>query len=61
MKGKICPICGKHIFEKDNNFEICPICHWEDDGVQRDEPDYPEGANGMSLNEYKKRWEEQNK
>lgn len=61
MKGKTCPICGKHTFSEDNNFEICPICGWEDDAVQRNEPDYPEGANGMSLNEYKKRWEEQNK
>ena len=54
-EGKICPICGKHKFKEDNMFEICPICGWEDDGVQRDDPDYPVGANGMSLNEYKRR------
>ena len=53
--GKICPICGKHKFEYDNDFEICPVCGWEDDAVQRADPDYPVGANGMSLNEYKRR------
>ena len=56
--GLICPVCNKHKFEYKNWFEICPICGWEDDGVQRDDPDYPEGANGMSLNEYRKKAKE---
>ena len=58
MTGEMCPVCGKHTFEEDNCFEICPVCGWEDDGVQRDAPDYPEGANGMSLNEYRRRYSE---
>ena len=56
VKGQICPVCGKHTFYEDNNFEVCPICGWEDDGVQRDDPDYDGGANHMCLNEYKKNW-----
>lgn len=58
MTGKICPVCEKHKFENDNHFEICPICGWEDDAVQRKYPDFPEGANGMSLNEYRKKYAE---
>lgn len=53
--GKNCPVCGQHKFDFNDEFEICPVCGWEDDAVQRAEPDYPEGANGMSLNEYKRR------
>lgn len=56
--GQICPVCGKHQFEEDDNYEICPICGWEDDGLQRDEPDYAGGANRMSLNEARKAWSE---
>ncbi len=55
--GKMCPVCGKHQFEEDDNFEICPICGWEDDGLQRDEPDYDGGANEISLNQARKEWE----
>lgn len=58
MKGQICPVCRKHTFKEDNGFEICPVCKWEDDGVQRDDPDYPGGANHISLNEYRKFWTE---
>lgn len=62
MEGKdshMCPCCGKYRFEKYNSFDICDICNWEDDGVQEADPDYPGGANKMSLNEarqaYRKR------
>lgn len=56
--GKICPVCGKHQFKEDDNFEICPVCGWEDDGLQRDEPDYEGGANEMSLNQARRAWKE---
>jgi hypothetical protein len=32
-------------------FDICDICWWEDDGVQRDNPSYRGGANHVSLAE----------
>lgn len=47
----LCPVCGKYEFENKNSFDICPVCNWEDDGVQLDDPDWTEGANQMSLNE----------
>lgn len=53
----ICPICGKHEFETYGYCEICPMCGWEDDEFQEEEPDDPRGANGMSLNNYKKQYE----
>ncbi len=51
IKVQTCPVCGKHTFEEDDDFEICPVCNRQDDGVQRDAPDYKGGANRMSLNE----------
>jgi hypothetical protein len=34
-------------------YEYCPICHWQDDPIQRDEPARRGGANSISLNEAK--------
>ncbi len=46
-----CPCCGFFALEgtPDNSFDICPICFWEADGVQLDDPDYSDGANKVSL------------
>ena len=41
-----------------NSYDICPYCGWEDDDIQNEKPDYMGGANEMSLNQYKKFWEE---
>lgn len=48
-----CPCCGYYTFdEKPNNtFQICPVCYWEDDGIQLNDFDYEGGANNMSLNQ----------
>ena len=27
----ICPVCGKYTFEYAGDFDICPVCNWEDD------------------------------
>jgi hypothetical protein len=37
-------------------FEICPVCNWEDDDVQFNNPDFRGGANQESLNEAKKNY-----
>lgn len=54
----MCPICGKYEFEDDGSFDICPYCGWEDDNLQTADPNYSGGANELSLNEYKKQYEE---
>ncbi|RYZ90803.1 MAG: hydrolase [Proteobacteria bacterium] len=52
-----CPCCG--FFTLDDapgNFDICPVCVWEDDNVQRDLPDFRGGANVVSLNEARRNY-----
>lgn len=51
-----CPVCGKHQFIEAGNFEICPVCGWEDDDLQRDDPEYAGGANRVSLVQYREHW-----
>ena len=46
-----CPVCGSKVFEEKGGYEICPVCGWEDDPVQRRDPGFAGGANKMSLNE----------
>ena len=38
-------------YPEEGSYEICPVCTWEDDPIQTEEPDYKGGANVMSLNE----------
>ncbi len=32
-------------------FDYCDVCGWSDDDVQAADPDFPGGANKMSLNQ----------
>jgi len=43
-----CPVCGKADLEY---MEICPVCEWQNDLAQRDNPDWGGCANNMSLNQ----------
>jgi len=52
-KDSICPVCGEYSFEFPDDYDICPICDWENDGLQRDKKDYWGGANVLSVNESK--------
>ena len=47
-----CPVCGKYIFNKECDYDICKHCGWEND-------DCFEGgwANELSLEDHKKRYE----
>jgi anaerobic ribonucleoside-triphosphate reductase len=56
QKNKNCNCCGFPTLPADSLFEICPICGWQDDSVQNDDPDYAGGANTQSLNEYQTQW-----
>jgi hypothetical protein len=48
-----CPCCGyKTLDDKPpGSFNICSVCHWEDDDFQFQHPDIAEGANHVSLRE----------
>jgi uncharacterized Zn finger protein (UPF0148 family) len=56
-EDKICPVCGEHEFKEQGWFEICPICDWSDDLVQRHNPDMT-GDNNISLNKYREKWKQ---
>lgn len=58
INGQLCPVCGKFRFLEDDNFEICKVCGWEDDGLQRDDPDLAGGANVISLNQAREVWKQ---
>ncbi|MCR1786472.1 hypothetical protein KVF89_28315 [Nocardioides carbamazepini] len=45
-----CPCCGHlTLDEGPGDYELCPVCFWEDDGGQLRYPMSPDGANGISL------------
>ncbi|MFF4244373.1 CPCC family cysteine-rich protein [Streptomyces sp. NPDC001822] len=47
-----CPCCGHRVLgEMPGSYEICPVCFWEDDGVQSRWPTMAGGANKVSLAE----------
>ena len=51
-----CKCCDFLTLEEEpkGTFEVCPVCFWEDDIVQSENPEYNGGANIISLNEAKK-------
>ncbi|MFY7991747.1 MAG: CPCC family cysteine-rich protein [Bacteriovoracaceae bacterium] len=53
-----CPCCGFLTLSEETHetFEICPVCHWEEDDVQFNNPDFRGGANQESLNEAKENY-----
>ena len=57
-KGYPCPCCGYLTLAEDTHetFEICPICNWEDDEVQYNNPEFTGGANQVSLAEARKNY-----
>ncbi|WP_333756033.1 CPCC family cysteine-rich protein [Streptomyces sp. IBSBF 3352] len=44
-----CPCCGHRVLDAPGSYEICPVCFWEDDGVQFRWPTVAGGANQVSL------------
>lgn len=50
-----CPCCGKTQVDE---YDICEECKWENDPVQLSKPDFPGGANQMSLAEARKAYAE---
>jgi len=48
---RACHCCGFITLttEHEGSFEICPICFWEDDLAQYEDPTYEGGANKPNL------------
>jgi hypothetical protein len=53
---KKCPVCGFETLDANEPYGICPVCDWEDDPVQNDDPDFWGGANELCLNDYQDQW-----
>ncbi|MBO1111681.1 CPCC family cysteine-rich protein [Bordetella petrii] len=51
-----CPCCESLVLSQYGEYEICPICNWEDDPVQSADHDYSGGANALSLNQARQEW-----
>ena len=51
LKNIKCPVCGKYIFKEENDFDICDVCGWENDGIQYRDRNFAGGANELCVNE----------
>ena len=51
-----CRCCGSLAIDELGAYEICPVCRWEDDPSQFENPDFGGGANKLSLNESRRRF-----
>lgn len=49
-KGIPCPVCGKYRFAEEADYDICPVCGWENELE-------PAGlVNGCSAEEAHEKW-----
>lgn len=55
---RLCPCCMSHVNDGIGKYDICPVCGWEDDPVQRRDEVFTGGANEMSLREAKEAYNE---
>ncbi|MHC5057299.1 MAG: CPCC family cysteine-rich protein [Planctomycetota bacterium] len=57
-ESRDCPVCGlESAFDEPGAYGICGRCGWEDDPAQLEDPDFPGGANGPSLNQARRSWQ----
>lgn len=51
-----CPCCGYHTLREQppGTFQTCPVCLWDDDNIQFEDPTYEGGANRVSLRQARK-------
>ncbi|KAA1376367.1 CPCC family cysteine-rich protein [Aeromicrobium fastidiosum] len=45
----LCPCCGHRTLEGAGDYDLCPVCFWEDAGDQLRWPTMTDGPNGISL------------
>lgn len=48
-KSLPCPCCGHRTLPELGQYDLCPVCFWEDDPNQSMHPNSASGANGKSL------------
>ena len=55
-----CPCCGYLTMseEERGSYEICPVCYWEDDRQQFEDPALDVGANAVSLEQARRNFAE---
>lgn len=60
MKPFACPCCGQFTLteEAPGTYQVCSVCHWEDDYAQFMDHDLAGGANDMSLNQAQAAYQE---
>lgn len=51
-----CACCNFRVIPINSEFEVCPICGWIDDPFQNVNSNNPNGKNGISLIEAKRRF-----
>lgn len=56
MEKYTCPCCGYKTLHSKHDYDICPICFWEDDSIQFDDIDCAGGANDISLRQAQKNY-----
>ena len=44
-----CPCCGCLTIQEPGEYDLCPVCFWEDDPSQSSDPKFAGGANGYAL------------
>lgn len=52
-----CPCCDFFTLHGRGSFECCPICYWEDDGQDLDQPDRVSDANHITLRQARRNFE----
>lgn len=55
---EICPCCRYLTLTSRGNYDICPLCYWEDDGKSFNELDNYSYVNHSTLRAYRKKFEE---
>ena len=53
-----CPCCDYVTLSERGDWEICPICFWEDDWTNVDNLDRESGVNGLTLREARSNFKE---
>lgn len=52
-----CSCCGYFTLDNIGEYDICRLCHWEDDGTTSNEINKFSHVNGSTLNDYKNDFE----